>query len=65
MTKKLKEGWAVITGAAKFHYIGEDGRALCGRWFFLGVLQANDQTPNAGQSRDCSACVKKLAARTK
>ncbi|MCL4371082.1 MAG: hypothetical protein M1401_03405 [Chloroflexi bacterium] len=30
------QGWARIDGAGRLHYIGPDGRSLCGKWLYLG-----------------------------
>src|SRR3569623_479624 len=58
MRKKLKEGWAFIANARKFHYVGTDGRSLCGKWLFLGTLIADDQKASKSKD-DCVTCRKR------
>lgn len=43
-----------------FHYIGEDGRALCGKWLYLdGTLEEG----NDNHSQNCAACKRKKLTR--
>ena len=46
------EGWGHPTTARKWHYF-RGGRALCGRWMFMGVLEADSTSPGPD---DCAAC---------
>jgi hypothetical protein len=42
-----------------FHYVGDDGRTLCGKWLYVGlgvVEEGNDDHPDC-----CKACRKKKA----
>jgi hypothetical protein len=45
---------------SKFHYVGLDGRALCGRWAYLkgDIEEGKDDHPD-----NCAACRKKKVAR--
>ena len=45
---------------SKFHYVGLDGRSLCGRWGYLAgdIEEGKDDHPD-----NCAACRKKKAAR--
>jgi len=54
------EGWVHIDGARKWHYVKEDGRALCGRWHYMGRV---DPEPGNNDSPDnCPTCRKKMEA---
>lgn len=57
----VSEGWARPANARKFHYyIG--GRSLCGKWFFLGVV---DEDSGESTSADCKPCAKIMVTRRK
>ena len=45
---------------SKFHYIGQDGRALCGRWAYLrgDIEEGRDEHPD-----NCAACRRKKLSR--
>jgi len=52
---KTNEGWGWPSNSKKAHYFRE-GRALCGKWLFLGKLeQGNDDSLD-----NCTACKKAL-----
>lgn len=55
----VKEGWVQMPNARKSHYIRE-GRALCGRWLFLGKIWGDDQLSKNQLPDDCVGCWKKL-----
>jgi DNA-directed RNA polymerase subunit RPC12/RpoP len=51
---KPNTGWTAINGARKWHFIGLDGRSLCGRYLWLGgaeLEQGNHDSPD-----NCTAC---------
>ena len=51
-------GWTWIIGSPKWHFIQDDGRSLCGRWWMPGnpeLEQGNDTSPD-----NCVTCRKKL-----
>lgn len=56
----MKAGWNWITGAHKWHYFGEDGRSLCGKYLKLfgndGSEDSRDDHPDS-----CRACVRKVS----
>lgn len=58
MARLKHEGWVYIDGTPKWHYVSEDGRALCGRWLYLGSVEP--ETGNDGSKDNCAACRKKL-----
>lgn len=63
MAAAKHQGWAWIGGATKAHYFADDGRALCGRWLFLGNPEALDNNNNNHTSPDnCTACQRKFKA---
>jgi hypothetical protein len=52
------EGWVYIGGARFWHYVGRDGRSLCGKWMYLGSTApelGKDDSPD-----NCKGCRKKL-----
>ena len=55
-------GWTNFGGQSrKWHYIGEDGRSLCGKWaaWTRGPFeQGMDESPD-----NCAACRRRLAKR--
>lgn len=56
------EGWYGPPGSRRWHWIGTDGRSLCGKWFVLawssGLVNVSPGNPDG----DCAACT---AARVK
>lgn len=53
-------GWVFISGASKWHYVGDDSKSLCGRWMYLGSTapeQGNDDSKD-----NCATCRNKLLA---
>ena len=58
MNKNKPEGWAWIDGANKLHYIGPDGRSLCGRWLYLGTVYETGECEKWGR---CAECVRRRA----
>lgn len=55
----VKEGWVQMPNAKRSHYI-RGGRALCGRWLFLGKIYADDQGAKYQLPDDCKGCWAKL-----
>ena len=58
MPDKRDEGWGYIIGSRKWHYFGQDGRSLCGKWLKwtdTGLTQGNDLSPD-----NCVACRRKV-----
>ena len=60
----LKTGWwnpNPFISRGKFHYVGDDGRSLCGKWLYLkGDLDdSKDDHPD-----NCTACRKKKNLRS-
>ncbi|MCX9083198.1 MAG: hypothetical protein OIN87_00165 [Candidatus Methanoperedens sp.] len=52
---KPRKGWGFPLNSKKAHYF-VDGRSLCGKWMFFGVLeQGNDNSLD-----NCTACKKAL-----
>ncbi len=55
----MSGGWAWPLNSRKAHWFGSDGRALCGKWLYLGA----DREDNKHESPDnCIACKRKRAA---
>ena len=52
-----KSGWHYLINSPKWHYFGEDGHSICGRWFTFAsdFEQGNDDSPD-----NCKSCQKKL-----
>lgn len=53
----MDEGWVWFLNSRKAHYIGSDGRSLCGKWAYLGSSfeQGKDNSPD-----NCASCKRKL-----
>lgn len=62
VAKPKPTGWAdfSITGVGRYHFFGEDGRSLCGKWANMtrNILSRDDQVHESNQ---CAACRKKRA----
>jgi len=58
--QKPNEGWTWLSNSTKWHYFGQDGRSLCGKWFTFALAfeTGMDEHPD-----NCKACVKKLQQR--
>jgi hypothetical protein len=57
-----EQGWwnpQPFSSRSKFHYVGSDGRSLCGKWlYFKGDLDnSKDDHPD-----NCAACQRKRKA---
>ena len=62
MTEKPKTGWwnpNPANGRSKWHYIGPDGRSLCGKW--LCIMGDKEQGDDDHQD-NCPKCRKALEA---
>lgn len=61
--KKQETGWGnpdPYSTRSKFHYFGNDGRSLCGKWGrFAGQPKVEDS--NDAHTDNCAACKKKIA----
>jgi hypothetical protein len=55
-TTVVQKGWGFPLRSKKAHYF-DGGRSLCGRWMFLGRLEASDRT----SPDDCVECSRRLA----
>lgn len=54
----IATGWKWFINSSKAHYIGLDGRSLCGKWLSLsnaGIETGNDDSPD-----NCRACRRNL-----
>lgn len=60
--QQVQEGWTNFHGQSrKWHWIGPDGRSLCGKW---GMFIEHDLDPKTTPSPDnCAGCWKRLATR--
>lgn len=56
------KGWSFgVAGARKFHYFGDDGRSLCGRYGSFGVpSEAFEPETGLASKDDCAACRRKV-----
>jgi hypothetical protein len=56
LINQSKEGWVWFLNSKKAHYVRE-GRALCGRWMYLGSTfeQGNDDSVD-----NCAECRRRL-----
>lgn len=65
--ERVAEGWFGPSGSRKFHYFGDDLRALCGKWMLWAHPQDVGMDWNMAQGfnceGDCATCSKKLVAR--
>lgn len=57
----MKEGWNWLRNSKKWHYFGEDGHSLCGR--FMVFSNSDAKTGNDNSPDNCKACIKKLQKR--
>lgn len=58
-----QQGWGnphPFSTRAKFHYYGEDGRSLCGKWGRVGDQPEVEQGMD-DHTDNCAACKRKLA----
>lgn len=65
-TKELPAlAWAIAANMNRFHaFKVADGRALCGKWAFLGKLTPLDAKALAFEGdAECAACRKKVNAK--
>ena len=53
-------GWWRPPQAARWHYIGADNRALCGKWMEMSRNKLAPETSEAPD--DCKACRRKVDA---
>lgn len=64
MSEPGKVGWwnpRPFDTRARFHYIGEDGRSLCGRWALLfGTVDSDEMDEHPD---NCGECRKRVKAR--
>ena len=57
---KSKTGWwnpEQYSTRTKFHYVGEDGRTLCGKWGYIGFGELEEG--NDIHSKNCCKCQKR------
>jgi hypothetical protein len=48
---------------AKFHYVGEDGRTLCGKWAYMGLGEVEEgQDDHKDNCAECKRRKAKLSA---
>lgn len=59
-TSNVTRGWGFPRASKRSHYFVAF-RSLCGRWAYVGELEAR---PNTVSPDDCAACTKRLAAST-
>jgi hypothetical protein len=59
----MVEGWHWLENSSKWHYFGDDGRSLCGRWATFDKKPENFEQGADSSSDNCVACAKKLLAR--
>ena len=60
---KITGGWAQIYEGRKWHFFGENGRSLCGKWSIL-PFKLEELNQNGGESeQDCLMCRRVLYAR--
>lgn len=57
--KPISEGWVIPPDDGRFHYF-VDGKSLCGRYKYIGTLQADDWEDGPS---DCKKCREKLKKR--
>lgn len=65
MTTETETGWGnpkPFSTRSKFHYYGEDGRSLCGKWFrFAGQPEVEEGMDE--HSDNCAECKRKKVKR--
>ena len=52
-------GWWRPPAGSKFHFVGDDERALCGQWAYLQGQLLPEDGPSPD---DCKACRRKVDA---
>lgn len=57
------EGWVDLANSRKYHYVGADGRSLCGRWLYLGKLFTPDEQFRCHRLDECVPCRRSLTKR--
>lgn len=56
----VKCGWGPVAGLRKFHYFGEDGRALCGKAMIFEHMRDDLEDFNDASPDNCTECRRRL-----
>lgn len=55
-------GWYGPPNSRRWHYFGDDGRSLCGKWLVVAWDAALIDKAYGPANGDCAACERKLAS---